>query len=322
MNGWNNSFPLLLLTGMLLYLPGCHRRPAPPSEITIATFSHAIDYSPFYVAKHFGWFEGSPELKGIRVRYRELNDRAEISSAIEKHQLQAVFAAEPPVILTSAQGERLKITEISCTLQQEVVVRSRLPIYSVPDLRHHSIAVLLGTSSHYGLLKILRSAQLDPDRDVKLLYMSPDEARAAFESGRIDAWAVWPPFVEQEEVSGRGRVLTGGDAVINSVMAVPQYVLENNEPVARAMVQVIQRSKDWIRGHPEESENVVASELGLDMSVVQVAWGKHDWSAHLTPAIMKDIQQKANFLSDEHLTRNDARIDIKRELIDARYSPK
>jgi hypothetical protein len=43
-----------------LYLPGCHRRHAPPSEIAIATFSHAVDYSPFYVAKHFGWFEGHP----------------------------------------------------------------------------------------------------------------------------------------------------------------------------------------------------------------------------------------------------------------------
>jgi sulfonate transport system substrate-binding protein len=310
----------LILSGC--HLSGCHDHSSSPSQITIGTFSHAIDYSPFYVAKHFGWFEAAPELHGIKINYKEFNDRAEISAAIQSGQLDAIFAAEPPIILTSAQGNDIRIVEDSCTLQQEIVVRSSLPIHSVVDLRHRTIAVLLGTSSHYGLFKILRAAHLDPDKDVQIRYMGPDEARAAFESGQIDAWAVWPPFVEQEEVSGAGRVLTGGDAVINSVMAIPEDVLIKDEPIARAMVTVIQQSKEWIRKHPDEAENVVASELRLNLSVIQAAWGKHDWSAHLTDPVLSDIQQKADFLAEQKLTRNNKDVQVRRDLVDLRYTLK
>lgn len=311
-----------LVATLLLLSIGCQHNKPRPAEITIGTFSRAIDYSPYYVARHFGWFEAAPELKGIKINYQEFNDRGAISSAIESGKLQAIFAAEPPIILTLAQGDNVRIVEVSCTLQQEVVVRTRLPIYTVSDLRNHTVAVLLGTSSHYGLLKILHSANLQPPHDVQIRYMGPDEAKAAFESGQIDGWAVWPPFVEQQEVSGWGRVITGGDAVINSVMAVPTALLQNNEDIVRGMVNVIQKSKEWIRGHPEEAQNIVASELGLDMQVVKTAWGKHDWGAHLTQAVLLDIQQKADFLAAENLTRNSTKVNVQQDLVDLRYTPK
>jgi sulfonate transport system substrate-binding protein len=314
------------IRGLLVILPllisGCWRAKPSPTEITIGTFSRAIDYSPYYVAKHFGWFEGAPELKGITVSYREFNDRNAISSALELDKLQAIFAAEPPIILTRAQGNDVRIVEISCTLQQEIVVRTKLPVYTVANLRNHSVAVLLGTSSHYGLLKILRTANLTVPRDVQVRFMGPDEAKAAFESGQIDAWAVWPPFVEQQQVSGRGRVITGGDAVINSVMAVPTSLLKDNEQTVRGMVRVIQKSKDWIRSHPEEAQNIVAAELGIDLQVVKTAWGKHDWGAHLTEPVLEDIQEKANFLADQKLTRNNVKVDVARDLADLRYTPR
>ena len=310
-----------LLVIFCFTLSGCQHS-NPTREITIGTFSRAIDYSPYYVAKHFGWFESAPELKGISIKYEEFNDRDAISSALERGQLQAIFAAEPPLILTLAQGNDIRIVEVSCTLQQEIVVRSTLPIHTVADLRNRSVAVLLGTSSHYGLLKILRTANLTPPHDVQVRFMGPDEAKVAFESGQIDGWAVWPPFVEQQEVSGRGRVITGGDAVINSVMAVPGGLLRDHEQIAHGMVNVIQKSKEWIRSHPEEAQNIVASELGIDMQVVRTAWGKHDWGAHLTEPILIDIQQKADFLADENLTRNDMRVNVKHDLTDLRYTPR
>jgi sulfonate transport system substrate-binding protein len=312
----------VLLVILFILNAGCKHANPKLTDVAIGTFSRAIDYSPYYVARHFGWFEGAPELKPTTIKYQEFNDRDAISSALESGKLQAIFAAEPPIILTLAQGNGLRIVEVSCTLQQEIVVRSSLPVYTVSDLRHRSVAVLLGTSSHYGLLKILRTANLAPPHDVEVRFMGPDEAKAAFESGRIDAWAVWPPFVEQQEVSGRGRVITGGDAVINSVMAVPTSLLSDNQQIASAMVRVVQKAKDWIRSHPEEAQNIVASELGIDMQVVKTAWGKHDWGAHLTEPVLTDIQNKADFLADEKLTRNSMRINVKGNLVDLRYTPK
>jgi len=313
------SGSIFLLTLSLL-ASSCNGRPGlTKNAITIGTFSKAIDYSPFYVAKHFRWFENSPELKGITIGYAEFNDRPTISAAFDKGELDALFAAEPPVIICRAQNNDIRIVEASCTLQQEVVVRSDLPILSIADLRDKRIAVLQGTSSHYGLLKILKSAGLSP-KDVDIKFMGPDQAKVAFETKQIDAWAVWPPFVEQQQVSGKGRVLTGGDAVIQSIMAIPTSLLTNNEQIAKGLVSVIQQSKKWITEHPEEAQNIVANELGIDIQVVKTAWSKHRWDSHLTDDVVNDIQEKARFLATEQTTRLGKELDVRKELVDLRFT--
>lgn len=303
----------------LASLSGCSKPATKKSNVTIGTFSKAIDYSPFYVAKHFKWFENAAELRDVTVKYTEFNDRPAISAAFDKGELDALFAAEPPVIICRAQGNDIRIVENSCTLQQEIVVRTDLPILSISDLRGKKIAVLQGTSSHYGLLKILRSANLSPS-DVDIVFMGPDQAKVAFETKQIDAWAVWPPFVEQQQVAGRGRVLTGGDAVIQSIMTVPAPLITNNENIARALVSVVQQAKKWITEHPEEAQSIVANELGIDIQVVKTAWSKHKWDAKLSEDVISDIQDKAKFLATEQTTRLGKELDVRKDLVDARFS--
>ena len=304
----------------ILYFGGSCKAPSGqrPTSLTLGTFSKAIDYSPFYVARHFKWFEANPRLKGIAIKYTEFNDRPTISAAFDKGDLDALFAAEPPAIICRSQGNDIRIVEDSCTLQQEIVVRTALPIVSIGDLRGRRIGVLQGTSSHYGLLKILKTAHLGPS-DVDLRFMGPDEAKTAFETGRLDAWAVWPPFVEQQQVSGRGRVLTGGDAVIQSIMVVPASLISKQEAIARALVGVIRQSKKWINENPEEAQGIVANELRIDIQVVRTAWGKHKWDARLTDDVVADIQAKAAFLAAADATRG-AALDVRKDLIDSRFS--
>lgn len=192
-------------------------------------------------------------------------------------------------------------------------------MHAVKDLRGKKIAVLRGTSSRYGLVKILQAAGLSPS-DVQIMFMSPDAARSAFEAGQIDGWAGWPPFTE-EEVAGRGRVLSGGDAMINSVMALPDDLLVQNQPVAEALVRVINQSKAWIRAHPEEAQEVVVSELHLEANVVAAAWGKHDWSARLSPAVLADIQRKSDLLASQGLMRTGSAVRVQ-DLLDSKYEEK
>ena len=149
--------------------------PAGP-KLVIGSFSRAIDYSPLYVVRHFRWLESSPALKGVTVEYREFDSRPAISSAFDGGSLDVLFAAEAPIIICRAQGNDVRLIANSCTLQQEIVVRSDLPINSVPDLRGRSVAVLAGTSSHYGLLKILQQAGLSPT-SVTIENMTPPKRR-------------------------------------------------------------------------------------------------------------------------------------------------
>ncbi len=291
----------------------CRKTESTRKTLNIGTFSRAIDYSPFYVAQHFAWFDQHPAFKRFQVKYREFNDRGEISSAFDSGQLDAIYCAEPPAIICRAQENDIRIAGISCTLEQEIVVRRQLAINTAADLKGRSIAVLDGTSSQYGLFKTLSAVRLSP-ADVNIVNMGPDQAQAAFQSGRIDAWAVWPPFIQEEQVSGRGRVLTGGDAVIQSVMAVPETLIKRESDIARALVEIENKSKDWIMHHPEEAQSIVAKRLDLQLEVVKAAWAKHHWDSHLSdPAVVADITDKVKFLSQGGKIRRE--LDVKKDLI-------
>jgi sulfonate transport system substrate-binding protein len=183
---------------------------------------------------------------------------------------------------------------------------------SVADLKGKTIAVLAGTSSQYGVLVEAGAAGLT-DKDLTLVDMAPPNGKAAFDAGKVDAWAVWPPWVEQEIVAGKGRTLPGGQASIQSIMAMRGEFKDKNPEMAKAISDVLERSKAWVKDHPDEAIAIVAKQANLDPKVVQLAWPKHQWKVSLTPAVQEDIQRKADFLLAKGLIRS--RVDVAKDLI-------
>ena len=295
-----------------------YRSPSQPevAKVGIGTFSQAIDYGPVYVARHFGWFEEALREAGAgEPVYLELGGFDEIQTALAQGKLHAFFSAEAPVIKLVSDRQRVRIVEIGCTLQQDVLVRKDRQINSIQGLRGKSIAVAEGTSSHYGLLNILSSAGLSV-RDVTLRPGFPGEAKPLFEAGGVDAWAVWPPFVEEQVIAGRGVALTGGNAKIQSVMSLEQTVIDGNPRTREALVSAIRRAKKWMRANPDEAITIVAQALRLDRAVVKLAWPKHNWSAELDEDVLSDIDAKAVFLKQVGVVTERAPVPARADLID------
>jgi len=295
--------------------PGSSKKP-----IVIATFSKAIGNSPYHIAKHFGWFAELPELKGRAIQFKEFNDRTAISDAFSAGDLHVLFCAEVPSLLCRIQGNDIRIVDLSTKVEQSILVPPESTIKGPKDLRGRKVAVLQGTSSHYCLLKIL-AANGVAERDLDLRYMAANEGKVAFEGGQIDAWAVWAPFVEQQEVSGRGKALSGGDAYINSVMSVAYPVISTEPAVVRALVGTIERAKGWIRENSQEATEIVARDLGLDVEVVRLAWPKHDWAATLNAAAIADFQAKADFLAKQDKTRQGKSINVASDAVQTSFLP-
>ena len=286
-------------------------------NINIGSFSVAVDYAPYLVAKSKGWFDEASAKKGYKVTYTTFQSLPPINEALATGKVDLMFEAEPPAIIGEAAGIDLKIVGISCNLVQEILVPSDSKIKQASDLKGKTIAVLAGTSSHYGLLKILGKAGLKPS-DIKVVDMVPPDAKNAFETKKVDGWAVWPPFIEQEEISGKGRTLPKGDAVINSIMAVRSKFAQENPEIVKDLVAVLQKSKEWILKNPAEAQQIVSKEINVPLPVVQKAWSDHNWAAKLTPIVTSDIQSKADFLKNNNFIKK--AVDVKTELIDTSYS--
>ena len=280
----------------LLYAVGGCAEGSDPT-LNIAVFSQAVDYGPLYVAQNFGWLRSSE----LTAEVHEHSTAASITAALANSVEDLIFAAEPPIILARGSGVDLKIAGVSCTLRQEIVVRTDLNISAISGLENRRVAVLQGTSSHYGLLNALRSAGVE----ARIAYMTPPQAEAAFRARQIDAWAVWPPFVEKLEREGLATVLAGGDAIIQSVYAATSTALTQKRPAVIALHRAIQRAKEWMSRHPEEAQLIIASRLHLDHAIIAAAWPKHDWTAQINQTLRDDIASKVRFLRSAQLLQSD-----------------
>lgn len=282
--------------------------------IEIGTFSRALGNSPFHIALAQGWFAEHPDLQGVEVVYTEYNDRSSIAAAFNRGELDLLFSAEIPAILIRAQGEDVGIAAVSGYALQEVLVPVESEIQQVAELRDQNVAVQAGTSSHFGLVSILNAAGLSID-DIRLSLMPAAEGRAAFEGGNLDAWAVWAPWVETQEVTGRGRVIPGSEARIYSVATVSESFAAEHPEAFAALIDVINRAKEWAQENPEEAIEIVSAELGFESAVVAQAWPKFVWGAVIDAAAISEWQQKSEFLADQGLTRNDTVVDVENDLI-------
>jgi sulfonate transport system substrate-binding protein len=272
--------------------------------VRIGTMGDAVDYAPYMVARSKGWFEEAFKKYGVQtVESTTFQSLPALNEAIGTGREDIIFEAEPPAIIGKGAGIDLRIVGISCSLTQEILVRTDSQISKVVDLRGKKVAVPAGTSSHYNLLAILGAAGLS-DKDVQIIDMSPPDARSAFETGQVDGWAIWPPWVEQEIVAGKGRVLPDTNARINSIMSVRGKFQDEHAEITRAAFEVLERSKAWIRQNPKEAQDIVAKTLKLDAKVIELAWPKHDWSAQLNDEVTADIQKKADFLKDRGLIKS------------------
>ena len=67
-------------------------------------------------------------------------------------------------------------------------------VKGVADLKGKQIATTTGTTAHVFLDKALRSAKLDPTKDVQIVNQRMADAVTAFVSGAVPAVALWVPF--------------------------------------------------------------------------------------------------------------------------------
>lgn len=116
----------------------------------------------------------------------------------------------PPIFGAAAQTNFRVIAtrELLNRTDSHLLVPAGSSVRSVADLRGKRITVPKGSSAHGFLLQTLHRHGLTP-RDVTLDFLAPADGSAAFNGGRVDAWAVWEPFYTQAVQNG-ARAIAGG----------------------------------------------------------------------------------------------------------------
>jgi sulfonate transport system substrate-binding protein len=181
----------------------------------------------------------------------------------------------PPVFAASG-GEAVEIVGARQTAgdQDAVVVPKNSPITSISQLKGKKIAYGSGSSGNYNLLTVLTKAGLTT-KDVTLVNLQPAEALAAFTTGAVDAWDIWPPYVQQVVAQDGARVLATGASYGSPYSFEVASKAAVADPAKAAAIKVYLATLDkayvWAATHPAAWATAWGKASGLPASVMNVA---------------------------------------------------
>jgi sulfonate transport system substrate-binding protein len=210
----------------------------------------------------------------------------------------------PPIFAAAAKA-KIKVVSVSrSNVEREaVLVPPDSPLTDVASLKGKTIGVAKGSSAHGQLLNTLHNNGLST-KDVKLSFLQPSEAYAAFTQHTIDAWAIWDPYTAQAQLEAHARVLADGRGASNGLSFLAASAAALGDPgrnsALRDFVVRVVKAQKWADTHRGEWAKTWAAETGLKIDVAQRAVDAgRDRPAALDDSVVQSEQQLADAFSDE-----------------------
>jgi len=136
-------------------------------------------------------------------------------------------------------------------------------VKSIADLKGKQISTTTGTTAHVFLDRALRSAGLDPAKDVHIVNQRMAEAVTSFVSGAVPAVALWVPFdaTVKAKVPNARKIVDASkffpEAAIVDGWAARNDYFDANKPVLERMIAAWAETNDWMLAHFDEAAAIL-----------------------------------------------------------------
>jgi sulfonate transport system substrate-binding protein len=180
----------------------------------------------------YGLFRAAGLLDAIpyKVEWSTFPAAVNLHEALKAGAIDIGGANDSPTVSAIAGGS--KISAVASWFDggksAVVLVPKNSTVRTVAELRGKTISpTTRGSVGHYLTVGVLQEAAISP-ADVKLAFLQPGDASAAFNSGAIDAWSIWGVFRARALGALGARVLHDGHGINSG-----QYVLSATQAAVR-----------------------------------------------------------------------------------------
>ena len=268
---------------------------------TIAGHTVRIGYQKsgvLAVLKAKGSLERTLAPLGYDVKWFEFPAGPQLLEALNANSIDFGSTGAPPAVFAQAAGVRFVFVgaEPGAVHNEALIVKPDSPVRTTADLRGKRVALQKGSSSNYLLLEILSKAGLRFE-DIRPVYLAPADARAAFESGGVDAWVIWDPYYVSAQQALHARTVadyTSLDTAYNFYEATRDFAQQQPAAVSAILAQ-LRAAGLWVNAHPAETAALLAPKVGLDAKLVET-WVRR--APYGTMAVGDDVVRSQQRVAD------------------------
>ncbi len=234
---------------------------------------------------------------GIGVKWVEFQFGPPMLEAMGAGAIDLGSVGDTPPVFAQAGGSNLVYVAANPSAQHAVLVPPGSTVKTLADLKGRKVAFGKGSSAQNVAVKALAQAGLTL-KDVEPLYLSPADATAAFNGGKLDAWVVWDPYYAIAEQHYKARVIADTS---DKRLASASYYLAWREFATRypavlaAVLDEIGKLTAWAGQHRDELSAIAAEATGIDAKTWGIAFGRAEFTlGPVTPAHVAQQQQLAD----------------------------
>jgi sulfonate transport system substrate-binding protein len=267
-----------------------------PAAVRVVRIGHQ-KFDPFTLVKARGGLEKRLEPLGVSVEWTEFQAGPPLLEALNVGSIDIGRTGDAPPVFAQAADAPLVYVGGSAPKDKSsaVLVKADSPIQTIADLQGKRVAFAKGSSANYLIVKVLESGGLTVD-DVEPAYLSPADARSAFEQGSIDAWAIWDPFYAAAQKQG-ARVLQDSEGLVanRDFYLASRSFAEQNSQIIEAIAAETQAVATWADENPDAVAEILSPILGIDTETLDVVTRRRNYSFEpMTNEMIAEQQAIAN----------------------------
>ncbi len=246
--------------------------------------------------KSRGTLEKALAPQGVSVSWHEFTSGLPLLEALNVGGLDLsadVADAVPPFALAAGAKLTYYAIETPSPTAQAIVVPRDSPLTSIAQLKGHRVAFAKGAGAHYLLLEALARNGLSM-RDIEPAYLTPADARAAFERGNVAAWVIWDPFLAAAQRQAQARVLADGTGLASYrrfYLAASDFARRRADVLA-TVFDALAQAGEWVKANPAAAAEWHAPLIGLDAATVEIANRRRSYRLQAVDAPALDEQQR------------------------------
>jgi len=251
----------------------------------------------------------------VQVTWTEFPAGPQLLEGLNVGSIDFGTVGEAPPIFAQAAGADLVYVgnEPAASAAEAIVVPKNSPIKTVAELKGKKVALNKGSNVHFLLVKLLEKAGVQY-KDIDTIFLTPADARAAFERGSVDAWAIWEPFLAAAQRQAGARILADGSGVVSNhqfFLASRPYAAKRADVVAIVLDEVAAVDQ-WAKTNPEDAAAALQPQIGLDQATLELALSRGGYGVKpVTDAVLAEQQKIADSFYDlklipKHINVRDA----------------
>lgn len=287
-------------------------------KATTATEAQTINvgfqkYGTLPILKARGTLEQALKAQNISVKWVEFPAGPQMLEGLNVGSIIFGETGDAPPIFAQAANDNLVYVahQPESSKAEALIVPKDSPIQTVADLKGKRVALNKGSNVHYLLLKVLEANGLTL-KDIEVSYLTPSDARAAFEKGAVDAWVIWDPFYAAAEHQIGARKLQDGEGLATNYqfyMSDRKFAVENPE-VIDTIIKEVSATSEWVKENREEAAKILEKPTGLSLDILNTSISRIGLGVQqISPETIAKQQLIADAFYQEKLIPKQIKID-------------